>query len=612
MKTLDLFPVDYTKDKFFEESYKPVALLSKLFGGCKERYDLFAKDAKANIRRNFDIYINEQLSNIRSEITKAKPSKVKLRGLIFNIKNAVETMPYTVATKQTTYVYIKKELLPIFSGILSEEQLLILYDLNCLTIKEEIARRMKKEAKKNLDRIVPINITDEFIEKVYKPTSIELITSNTLTNVVIGMMMITGRRPSEVVQSMELDFSTYSETGYVGFSGQKKKSTYFKESGYDKLDIPLLMNKEYFLLFKERYGYLKELVKYTFAKGKTVTELNPRDFSNWSGCIRNAYTKRLPQITSIMSKTLYRIRSVYACYMLENDNKKNMSPTAYICNILGHGDDDRTNLNYEKICYSRSGNTTPVKEKTKKQVQKLEKTRDSFNAFVSRKLFNFAPSSILPCQSSVNKNKTIKGYSFFLCIGKTESESLVSVYLPLKCKTGDKIKALVITDKNKDEIDWVYGENGLCELILKKYVPDFEFKKTKKQRKLEKINDAFELEDEDNKPKYAFVNKAKYTYAPRTDYTCKEATYEPKKLENFVFYFSYGVDEKDPYYSVFYPEDATRGDVMDVLILDRNGDKIKTIPWVIGEYGLCRLISRFYGSKRPEPNKKDKKTKKEN
>jgi hypothetical protein len=493
MKHLELFDTDYNKDSFFEDDFKPIASISKFFDGCKDNYDKFNRTAKILLKDKFNAYKSIQLNKIKAEIKKKAPSKTKMKELLFNIKNAVETMPYTLATKQTTYVYIKKELLPIISEVLNEDQLIIVYDLFCLTTREEVTRRQRKEAKKNIDRILPIKITDEFIEKVYKPTSIDLITSNALTDVVIGMMMITGRRPAEIVQTMELDFSTYSETGYVMFSGQKKKSVYFKSSGYDRLDIPLLINKEYILLLKERYGYLKELVKYTFAKGKPVPELSSRDFSNWSGCLRNAYTKRMSHLTNVMSKTLYRIRAVYACYMLENDNKKNMSPSAYLCNILGHGEDDRVNLNYEKICYSRSGDTAPEKKTSKEKIKRLEEVREGFNAFVSKSKFKYAPSSLLPCQSSANKKKTIKGYSFYLSIGRTESKAVVSVYFPSKSKDGDKIKVLVITEKSIDKIDWIQGKSGLCELVLKKYVPEFKFKKTKKEKKLDRISASFDV-----------------------------------------------------------------------------------------------------------------------
>ena len=406
-------------------------------------------------------------------------------------------MPYTITTKQTVYVYIKKDLLPIINKVLEEDQLLIIYSLNCISPEEDLAKRVKAKAKKDISRFIPIKIDDAFMDNVYKPKAVSLLRNenNSFIDLVIGFMMVTGRRPAEIVQSMELDFTPYEKTGYVIFSGQKKKPKSFGGTGCDALNIPLLLNKEHLPLLKERYETLTWVRQHYIVKGgKALTELTPRDFSNWSGALRNAYTKRMPELNTVLGKTLYVLRSVYACYMLANDNNKTMTPSAYLSNILGHNEDDRNHLNYEKICYSQNKAETDIHENKKNEtLKKLNNIRNCITAFVSKKDAKYSPSSILPCELSLVRKKIIKGYSFYLCFGRSEDSPIVSLYLPSKCKAKDKIKVLAITEKGTDTIDWIKDKSGLCKLILEKYVPEFEFKKSKKENKVDRIKSDFEL-----------------------------------------------------------------------------------------------------------------------
>jgi hypothetical protein len=311
-------------------------------------------------REKFLKVLNGLVDNIRTCLSTAKNTSNLNRQIankLYKIKHEISYSHYAINTKHRTYTMIRKDVVKIF------EEFGIDKDITSRLMKHYLSLDIDEQQERNADvtsgiadrnRSQPV-IRAENIEN-YKKIILSGLKSDHIHDIIIALCAVTGRRLSEVVQTMELDFKRFKNEQVVEFIGQRKTGDEIRKNlGYD---IKLLINSDENLNDVKR-AY-EQLLKFRRTKvntaGTFIADLDYIPFGNWSGSIRRRFKKHFGHMVNIVGNELKNVRAFYGCYHYEmyrkelkgKDNKR-VSKNAFLSDLMGHLENDISTANSYNI-----------------------------------------------------------------------------------------------------------------------------------------------------------------------------------------------------------------------------------------------------------------------
>jgi hypothetical protein len=335
----------------------------------------FEKIHKKRIDNNIAKAIDELEKIATADV---RPSAKNLVNKLAKIKRSILGSGYARETNFTLFVEARKKVSAILDMINDENErskhhitpnqlrfLLKRYTTYHRDIIEERNKDYRKAVKKKSIkvRIRPFNCGEIYTDFWNRQLA---ISKHSILKLIVAMCAITGRRCSEVVQTMELDFKTFDKkTQEIMFFGQAKTRDDEERKPYK---IKLLLQEKFYDVFIEKYEQLIEWRSTARRRDdKLIRELDTREFTNWAGSIRNHYRQKVYDDIRKISENpcengIKNLRSFYACYLyavyertqkalLLSDKKEDVyqqTEASYISEILGHEETDINTANSYK------------------------------------------------------------------------------------------------------------------------------------------------------------------------------------------------------------------------------------------------------------------------